>query len=337
MGNDCITFIQQNSPDGGFLQSSEWKKFQESVGRKTFSVSGDNFQANIIEHTLPMVGKYFYIPRGPVIPAKAGIQSEDYNFKTGSRVKPGMTKLLELAKENNAGWIRVEPNSEKELELIKNNTKYKITKAPHDMQPREIFIIDITKPEEQLLKEMKSKARYNIKIAQKRGVSVKVISDKKYIEEFLRLTQIMAKRQGIETHPGSYYKKMLEIIPGEILKLYVAEYQDKIIAANIVIVYARICTYLHGASDDEYRNVMAPFLLQWQQIQDARMAGCEKYDFGGINISNEKSNWAGITRFKLGFSPDTQPTVFPGCYDIIINRKRYGLYRAVQKIKSFIK
>ena len=136
---------------------------------------------------------------------------------------------------------------------------------------------------------------------------------------------------------------MLETISIDILKLYVAKYNGKVIAANLVVFYGETCTYLHGASDDEYRNVMAPYLLQWQQIRDAKKMGCKKYDFGGVKTGrkkneerSKKNSWEGITRFKLGFSPNTKPVEFPGCYDIIVSPVRYFMYRVMQKIKSFI-
>jgi len=320
------------------LQSSEWRKFQESVGRKTHNVSSDSFFCNIIEHTLPIVGKYFYIPRGPVMEiSKSKCQISNQIPNPNDKIKENILELISLAKENGSGWIRIEPASSEILEAIKSNTQYKVTKAPHDMQPRELFVIDITKSEEQLLSEMKPKTRYNIKVAQKHGVKILV---KKNIDEFIRLTQIMAKRQGIATHPGEYYKKMCEDCT--CLKMYLAEYEGKIIAANLIVFFGKTCTYLHGASDDQYRNVMAPFLLQWQQILDAKEAGCEKYDFGGVKTWNmehgtrNNNSWAGITRFKLGFSPETKSTEFPGAYDIIINPVRYWVYRRIQKLKSAI-
>ena len=346
MNDEKINFIQQNSPDGGFLQSPEWKKFQEAVGRKTYNISSDGFHANIVEHTLPVAGKYFYLPRGPIYNSQFTINNKF------SIINDQFKEIIELAKRNNAGWIRIEPNDSRILEVIRDH--WRVVKAPHDMQPREIFVIDITKPEEQLLAEMKSKTRYNIRLAEKHRVRVYSISNspnylisnkisndqnsKYYIEEFIRLTGIMAKRQGIATHPGEYYQKMLEIIPGDILKLYVAEYDDKIIAANLVIFYGSACTYLHGASDDQYRNVMAPFLLQWQQIRDAKAAGCERYDFGGVKINSASGkSWAGVTRFKTGFSPLTKPVEFPGCYDIMISPMRYRLYRSIQSLKSLVR
>jgi peptidoglycan pentaglycine glycine transferase (the first glycine) len=321
-------FIQQNSPDGGFLQSDEWRKFQEGVGRKTHDISSDNFCASIVEHKLPIVGKYLYVPRGPIY----NLQFTIYN--QFSILNDQIKKLIELAEKNNAGWIRIEPANEEILSAIKKNINYKITKAPHDMQPKEILVMDIAKSEEAILAGMKQKTRYNIRLAEKKDVEI--IEDRKYIDEFIELTKVMAKRQGIVAHPDEYYRKMLEAIPRDILKLYVAKYKNKVIAANLAIFFGNTCTYLHGASDDDYRNVMSPYLLQWKQIQDARIAGCKNYDFGGVKINSKGGkSWEGVTRFKTGFAPNTKPVEFPGCRDIIINRVNYKIYRGLQNIKHF--
>ncbi|MCX6765369.1 MAG: peptidoglycan bridge formation glycyltransferase FemA/FemB family protein [Candidatus Moranbacteria bacterium] len=327
-------FIQKSSPDGGFLQSEHWSMFQESFGRKTFHIEQGEFWANIIEHKLPVVGSYFYIPRGPII----GIT----NYESGIRNK--LNSLVGLAKENKAGWIRIEPANKEVLESIEDSVNYKITKTPHDMQPKEILILDVTKSEEELLTGMKPKTRYNIRLAEKKSVSLRITNPYEYtnskaMKEFLRLVKITAKRDKITSHPEGYYRKMFETIPGGILKLYIAEYEGKIIAANIVIFFGKTATYLHGASDYEYRNIMAPYLLQWRAILDAKKAGCEKYDLGGIrscNMQHETCNkdWQGITRFKTGFAPTTHPLQFLGSYDIIINPMKYWAYRSLQKIKS---
>jgi len=170
MENNREKFIRSNSPDGGFLQSEEWRRFQESVGRRVFCVpsppaplpstgeGGSGFYASIIEHSLPIVGKYFYTPRGPIVSGQNG-----------------MPELIDLAKKEKAGWIRIEPATENILDTIRKNIKYKITKSPHDVQPKEIFIIDIDKSEEELLAGMKSKTRYNIRLAEKKGVRIRVI------------------------------------------------------------------------------------------------------------------------------------------------------------------
>ena len=352
--------------DKNFLQSEEWRKFQESVVHRTFNVSENNFRANIIEHKLPIVGRYFYVPRGPeieILNSQFSILNQSSIFNDQIREK--FVELIKLAKKNKAGWVRVEPGNQEALELIQGliqGFSLKIRKAPHDMQPRQIFVIDISKPEEELLAQMKAKTRYNIKLSQRKNVACimyHVSSDgfNRAMNSFIELVKITSERNKIKSHPENYYRKMLEIIPEKNLKLYTAEYQGKIIAANLISFYGDTATYLHGASDNKYRNVMAPFLLQWQAIKDAKEAGCKKYDLGGISTNYEVSTnyeqyettnknklqttnyklqatkWAGITRFKLGFSPKTKPVEFPGSYDIVIIPWRYWAYRKIQKIK----
>lgn len=347
MKNKILNFVESNSPDGGFLQSEYWRKFQEAWGRKAYNVStsGDDGEllafANIIMHKLPVVGEYFYIPRGPIVNEQRTMNNEQY-FNKNFRIF--LDRLLDLAKENNAGWIRIEPASLDILEFLRLNLKNKkIKKSAVDMQPREILMLDISKSEEEILAQMKQKTRYNIKLAEKRGVKVSVISDQgtvnnKNLGEFLRLVHSTSKRDKISSHPDNYYRKMFEVIPSEILKLYVAEYEGKIIAANLALFFGRTATYMHGASDNEHRSTMAPYFLQWRQIVDAKKAGCDKYDFGGIKtvISNQGSminSWSGITKFKQGFAPGVEPVQFPGSYDIILKPAKYNLYRALQKIK----
>ncbi|HBI33935.1 MAG TPA: hypothetical protein DEA43_04035 [Candidatus Moranbacteria bacterium] len=316
------------------LQSQQWRKFQEAVGRKTHFVENDDFSASIVEHSLPIVGKYMYSPKGPVLKVES----------RKSKVESFFAELIDLAKRENAGWIRIEPESDQILETIKENISEKVFKAPHNMQPKEIFVLDTSKTEEQLLAEMKSKTRYNINLAKKKGVIISQNVDRgaqnvKYIEAFLELTKEMAARQGIVAHPEQYYRKMIETLPEEMLKIYVAEFEGKIIAANLVLFFENTATYLHGASSNENRNVMAPFLLQWQAILDAKESGCTRYDFGGVRITNNSrqttNNWEGITNFKLGFSPNTKPIEFPGSYDIIINPRKYAVYRGLQRAKAF--
>src|SRR3989339_1448555 len=154
MNDKSLNFVQANSPDGSFLQSDHWRKFQESVGRKTHNISASDGEgeilvhASIITHGLPIVGDYFYVPRGPVV--------KIFNFQF-SIFKQFLNDLIDNAKDSNIGWIRIESNSEEELKLIRENLpkSLKIKKSAVDMQPRGILILDILKSEEEILAEMK--------------------------------------------------------------------------------------------------------------------------------------------------------------------------------------
>jgi len=142
-----------------------------------------------------------------------------------------------------------------------------------------------------------------------------------------------SKRKNIKHHPKDYYKKQLEINSEDIkFELFVAEYECKIIAANIVVLFGNRATYLHGATSSEHREVMAPHLLQWEQIKEAKKRGCSEYDFWGIVNEHTKDkrgqSWEGFTRFKKGFGG--REVNYIGYWDYPLNKLWYFLYRLVQ-------
>ncbi len=304
-----------------FLQSKNWMRFQEASGRDTVPI-GDN--ANGFIYTLPVVGRYLYTPRFP----DSGI------------VDLMIDDLLTSANKTGSGWVRIEPETEEVLRIWKQsvfdrekNTGICLVKAPHDMQPREVLVVDILKDEKDLLSEMKAKTRYNIRLAEKKGVRIFSTRKKKYQEALFELIEATAKRQNILPHPKSYYEKMLSVFSEEDLSLFVAEFEGYVLAANLILFSGDTATYLHGGTSDVHREMMAPVLLQWEQMREAKRRGCRWYDFGGVRTPSSGEDqlsginaWEGITRFKLGFSPDTPTKIFPGCYDVVIDRKRYGLY-----------
>lgn len=319
--------------DGGFLQSKEWAAFQKAAGNKVLELKFPaEFSANVIEYALPVVGNYFFVPRGPIFFKK------DMGEKCAN-------ELLVTAKKRGVGWIRIEPQAKKELEELREAFEKlgaKVVKAKKNHQPAQTLMLDLEKTEEELLSEMKSKTRYNIRLAAKKGVMIEKSNDNEALNAFIELSQETAKRDAIVIHPEEYYRKMIETIPAEMLSLYVAKFDGKIIGSALISFSGSVATYLHGASSNENRNVMAPHLLQWTAICDAKKAGFFKYDFGGTKIEKDKDgnlvekSWQGITKFKVGFSPDGKPTEFPGCWDVIVDTKRYYAYLFLQNVKDLL-
>lgn len=314
-----------------FLQSEAWLRLQEATGKETLPFVEEGFSAHGIIHTLPLAGQYLYVPRGPQT-------NITYHI---SNIKKSLERLVTLAKEKKVKWVRVEPETEELLEEIKKAVPYKVVRAPHDMQPREVFKIDTTLSEEELLARMKSKTRYNIRLAEKRGVKVFQTREANHITTFLDLITATSGRKGISAHPRSYYEKFFQILPEDMCQLFVAEYQGVVVAANMVIFFGQTATYLHGGSGDAHRDVMAPYLLQWEQIKTAKAMGCTTYDFGGVKTTKSqqksKSDWGGITKFKTGFSPETTPTLYPGTYDVILDTTGYFLYNVLRPLQAFKK
>lgn len=312
------------------LQSIEWLHLQEATGKRVVPFGEGDFAANGIVHSLPLVGSYLYVPRGPI--------HNDFQF-SNTDFQTRIGQLIEEAKHRKCRWIRVEPQSEEMLKAIKRAVSYKVVHAPHDVQPREIFKIALSQSEEELLASMKSKTRYNIRLAEKRGVRVFETRAVEHQKAFLDLITATSDRKGIVAHPRGYYEKFFAVLPATLCRLFVAEYQGIIIAANLVAFYGDTVTYLHGGTADIHRDVMAPYLLQWEQIRSAKREGFSYYDFGGIRTGDTTHSWSGITKFKLGFSPDTKPVHYPGTFDIILDSHWYLLYdgvRHLQKLKRLL-
>jgi lipid II:glycine glycyltransferase (peptidoglycan interpeptide bridge formation enzyme) len=326
--------LNQAIQDGGFLQSEAWRIFQERAGHQTEHIESDGLWANMITHTLPLVGKYGYIPRGPIVQfPTSNVQFPNESEHTN--IHP-LKKLLERARGIGVGWVRVEPDDTATLDSLREavgREGIRILKAPHDMQSRELLILDIQPDEESLLRQMKPKTRYNIRLAEKRGVKVRLSQTLPDRERVCDLIAVTAKRDGIVPHPRDYYLTMMATLPEEMWTLVLAEYAGQVIAASLVLFHGQYATYLHGASADEYREVMAPYLIQWQTIREARSRGCLWYDFGGVDTRGDKSSWQGITRFKRGFAPQVEVRVFPGAYDIILKPLKYWLYQVLRKMR----
>jgi lipid II:glycine glycyltransferase (peptidoglycan interpeptide bridge formation enzyme) len=319
-------------PEGGLLQSKYWADVLRAEKKEVVEIGGDENKIFGVINKLPVVGKYLYVARlsdKQESKAQKEVQSRGGAKKKNS--KKTYQEIITKAKEYNCFCVRIDLESEKIVEEF--TKKYSIQKAPHNMQPKENFIIDIGLSEEELLAGMKSKTRYNIRLAKKKGVKILVSREQKYIDEFINLVDQTAKRKGVSFHQREHYQQMFQNIPEDILQLYVAKYEGEVVAVNIISFYGGVATYLHGATSDKHRNVMAPFLLQWQAILDAKKREIKHYDFGGIFTESADSGKQGITRFKLGFSPKTQPYQTAGSYDIVLNKLKYWMYRILQKMR----
>jgi len=280
-----------------FLQSKEWLNFQKSLGRKAWDAGG----INIIKHNLPLKKSYLYSPR-----CESKFLSDTF-----------FNKIKEIAKKERAIFFKAEPQDKIDLEKLG-------FKKSTNIQPIKTIILDITKSEQELLNQMHYKTRYNINLALKKGIKTQISKLKSQnFNEFWRLMGETTKRDKFRSHPKEYYQKMLEI-PG--IELFLVELNGKIIAANIVVFYEKTAIYLHGASDYEHRNLMAPHLLQWEQIKEAKKRGCEEYDFWGT----DEQKWPGVTRFKKGFGG--REISYPGAFDLVFQPLWYKVYKIARAI-----
>jgi lipid II:glycine glycyltransferase (peptidoglycan interpeptide bridge formation enzyme) len=294
--------------NGEFLQSLFWgeilAKDGEIVERWGVEESGQiRASIIIIKKSLGRGFFYWYGPRGPIG------DKEAIEFL-----------LLELKKEKkSAVFLRIEPLENLTAKSIKVSLKKSI-----DLQPKKTLLLDLSLNEDDLLKAMHQKTRYNIKLAEKKGVKISEGGDQDF-KEFWRLMSLTSERDGFRLHGERHYKNLLSAKKN--IRLFLASYEGKIIAAGLFCLYGARVTYLHGASNNEARNLMAPYLLQWEIIKKARAEGYNYYDFYGI----DDKKWPGVTRFKNGFGGFAKE--YPGTYDFVFKPIIYGLYQFLRKIK----
>lgn len=213
--------------------------------------------------------------------------------------------------------------------------KLLLHKAPSDIQSPDTVLLDLTISEENLLANMKAKWRYNIRLAEKRGV---IISEKgrKGLKTFYSLYEETAKRDGIAIHSHAYYETLFDHsqnYPDISLKLYVAEHEQDILSAIICLFTKDEAVYLYGASSNIKRNLMSTYLLQWIAIQDAKKFGANTYDFYGIPpVEDPNHPMYGLYRFKTGFGGEIVHRV--GSIDIPLS-PLYHLYKLAENIRLF--
>lgn len=217
-----------------------------------------------------------------------------------------------------------------------------LIKASADIQPPDTVIIDIDPAqisEEQLLADMKSKTRYNIRLAEKKGVQVRRIQRGDYLvpsefHQWYDLYRIVEERNRIAVHPRRYYAALFESTRDEQCSLYLAEHQGDLLAGIIVIKHRSRAWYLYGASSNLKRNLMPTYALQWQAIRDMRLAGVVQYDMFGIPPFAESGHpMFGLYQFKTGFAGRIVHT--PGAWDRPLRPMIYRCYRLAEMLRMY--
>lgn len=309
-------------PQYSFLQSYGWGEFQKKCGRNVerYCEKGSNGLFNIaqiISHRLPFSAWYGYCPRGPL-----ASQEDSSGFQ-------GFLST-ELRKKG-ALFVRVEPPSTAPVGPGIFHTAA--------IQPPDVWVVDISRPEDSFLSSMHPKTRYNYRVSQKKGVTVQMnasLQDSNFqqlVEFFIELLSSTAGRHQFRLHSRKYYREMITFFmqgsnnaSSDIsLRLYTAFHEKTAIAAILVLYFGKTATFVHGGSRYEFRELMAPYALHIQAMKDASALGLADYDMGGIAHSDDPHDpWQGITRFKKGFSGYSLH--YPGTFDIVFNSFFYTVY-----------
>jgi peptidoglycan pentaglycine glycine transferase (the first glycine) len=290
-----------NCPDVHLLQTGEWGELKSAFGWEPVRVINEKFGVQILFRKLPLGFTVGYIPK-PVIS----------NQSVGDQF---LKDIDDVCRKHHAIFLKIEPDlwgTQKPDTLRQaqgSAWNLALDTSPHNVQPPRTIIVDIKGSEDEILARMKQKTRYNIRLAEKKGVTVRAWED---VESFHAMMLLTGGRDGFGVHSLEYYRRAYELLhPKQMGEILVAEYEGKPLAALFVARNGKHAYYLYGASTDEERNRMPTYLLQWEAMKWAKARGCEEYDLWGVPDEDESTLEAnfeqrhdglwGVYRFKRGF------------------------------------
>ena len=308
----------QSHPKGNFAQSYLWGKQKPMWQWDAIAVRGEDGAIRgslaVMTRKVPGIGRtLMYGCRGPVCDLD--------DRETFCQLLDGAKAL---AKKYKSYVIKIDPDvpsSNTAFSSMLESFGFRAKEGGKNfeaIQPRYVFRLNVEgKTEEELLANFHQKWRYNIRLAERKGVTVRICG-KEMVPAFSDLMLTTGVRDGFVTRKPEYFAAMLDNL-GEHARLYMAfDPSDTPIAGTLAIHYGDKVWYLYGASSNEHRNLMPNYLLQWRMIQWAVETNCRIYDFRGVSGDVSEDNpLYGLFRFKQGFGGDF--TEFVGEMDLVLS------------------
>ncbi|MFH1443783.1 MAG: peptidoglycan bridge formation glycyltransferase FemA/FemB family protein [Candidatus Peregrinibacteria bacterium] len=281
---------------GTLWQSLEWQKFQEALGRET-RIYALTEGTQILASALVIIDRTAFgfstwdIPRGPIW--EFGNRDSDLGLF--------LNTIVNDARHDRCFCLYLSPQIPlpDPLPQVRIPNPYSLSSSPRHEQPAATRIIDLAPSAEDILKQMKSKGRYNISVAEKRSIQVQRSTD---ISPLMRLLKKTGHRDNFTIHPRQHYEVFLSKLPGSFL--FLATMSDgEPIAGLLGVIWGPKAIYYYGASDYDHRAFMAPYVLQWAAMRHAKATGCTAYDLLGIAPADAALDhpWQGVSMFKEKF------------------------------------
>lgn len=271
---------------GNLWQSLEWKTYQESLGKKVriYAFRSDNStiesSALVVIDTTTGGFSTWEVPRGPISSSASSSASL-------------LQRIRDDAKKEKCLTLYLSPTSPIAGEISERK------KSERHVQPEATRVIDLTQSDEEILRQMHSKGRYNIALAQKHGIEVMKGAESD-ISAFYELLKSTGGRDGFKISQKSHYTRFLTSLPQSFI--LIAKHQGKPVSGLIGVQWGSTAFYYYGASSYEHRNLMAPYLLQWEAMRRMKAQGCTRYDLLGISPDTATDDpWQGISDFKRKF------------------------------------
>jgi len=319
-------------PQGHFLQSFAWGDLKGAFGWEPLRLAlleGGEIRATaqLLFRRLPLVS-LAYIPRGPLL-----------DWQDRPAVEALLRALADAGRPRHCVFLKVEPNLPDDPAVAAGLAALGFRPA-RTVQPRSTLLVDLAGSEEEILARMKPKTRYNIRLAERRGVAVRPAAGSEEVARFYDLLLETARRDAFGVHTLAYYQAFYRLFneSGQ-AGLFFAEREGELLGSLWATAYGPEAIYMYGASRTSGQQHMASYLLQWEAMRWAKEKGCTRYDLWGIPDAvaasqderedlpqkNVRDGLWGVYRFKQGFGGRLLRTV--GAYDLPYHLWMYRGYR----------
>jgi len=308
-------------PGSHVLQSFEWGQFKAKYGwkptRLLFEEGGQvRAAASVLCRQFPRFPlRVMYVPKGPLL-----------DYSDGPLLSRVLASLEELARTQRAIFIKMDPDVRLEEDQVIGALRARGWRSSSEqIQFRNTILIDLRRSEDELLASMKAKTRYNVRLAARRGVKVRV-GGSDDLPGFHEMYAETGRRDDFIIRPFAYYRDAWgAFIEAGLACLFLAEYEGEPLAGLIAFRFGQRAWYMYGASTEKHRNLMPNHLLQWEAMRWAKSEGCTVYDmWGAPDVLSEDDPLWGVYRFKEGFGGQFVRHI--GAYDYPVSRPLYGFY-----------
>lgn len=303
--------VMRRFPEANFLQSPEYGKMNEILGAKvvTDDFNGKGWALMIVRDAKR--GRYLEIPCGPLV---------DWNDK--ALVGEVLAKITEVARAEKCVFVRIRPQLLKSQENMKLLQGLGLRESPMHLAAEHTVMIDLTTPEEEMLARMRRQTRYEVRRADKLGLTVDKSNSEEIFREFHAVQAGTARRQGFIPPSLAVLLAEREAF-GKNIQIYVARTDEgKPVAYGLIIGDGREADYYEAASTDLNRKLPGAYALLWQAMRDLKKAGYERFNLWGIAPAGQPGHrYAGVTTFKTGFGGEVVEYV--PAHDLVISRMGY--------------
>ena len=322
-------FVAQH-PAGSVLQSWEWGELRGGqhwtahrlLARDTRgAVCG---AASVLSRRLPLGGSVLYLPRGPVL-----------DFREPLVLDAMVSALRRLGAAERALLCKIDPPVTPPDPLVARALRARGFVVGHrrghfgGLQPRFNVIVPLEGGPQAVLDRCHTKTRYNIRLAARRGVSVR-LGRRDEMVDFHRLLMTTCERDGFAERALPYFLRVWDALaPAGMIELHLAERDGALLAGGVLFTLGRHAVYAYGASSNEQRDAMAPYAIQWSMLNSACARGCSLYDMTGVPKQLvEGAPGYGLYRFKRGFWPEVAE--FQGELDLPLEPVLYRLWNVAE-------